>query len=59
MMTYNQITGTIRLYTNGVLIDSGLITVPLSTISDFNNWLGRSQFQRPELQRNLQRVPHL
>ena len=46
-ITYNQMSGVARLYTNGVLIDSGLITVPLSTINDFNNWLGRSQFNDP------------
>jgi hypothetical protein len=47
VVTYNQLSGTVRLYTTGVLIDSGLLTVPLSSISDFNNWLGRSQFNDP------------
>ncbi|MDB6032331.1 MAG: Ig domain protein group 2 domain protein [Verrucomicrobiales bacterium] len=47
VVTYNQLSGTVRLYTNSVLVDSGPLTVPLSSISDFNNWLGRSQFNDP------------
>ncbi|HUR44291.1 MAG TPA: LamG-like jellyroll fold domain-containing protein [Candidatus Saccharimonadales bacterium] len=46
-VTYNELGKIARVYTNGVLVDSGLITVPLATISDFNNWLGRSQFNDP------------
>ncbi|NWF86174.1 MAG: Ig-like domain-containing protein [Bryobacteraceae bacterium] len=33
-----------RLYSNGVLVAAGPASVPLSTINDVNNWLGRSQW---------------
>jgi hypothetical protein len=46
-ITYNELSGIVRLYTNGVLVDAGLVTVPLRSINDFNNWLGRSQYNDP------------
>lgn len=42
--TYDATSNVSRLFTNGVLVVTGTATVPLSTINDVNNWLGRSQW---------------
>ena len=34
-----------RLYLDGKLVGAGLVTTPLSSIRDVNNWLGRSQYK--------------
>ena len=34
----------LRLYLNGRLVGSGLVTGSLSSLVGVNNWLGRSQF---------------
>jgi len=34
-----------RLYLDGRLVGAGLVTAPLSSIRDVNNWLGRSQYK--------------
>ncbi|HEX5218932.1 MAG TPA: LamG domain-containing protein [Verrucomicrobiae bacterium] len=43
-LTYSPSLGLTKLYLNGVALDAGAATVPLSQITDLNNWLGRSQF---------------
>jgi hypothetical protein len=43
-VTYSPVRGVAKLYVNGVLVTSGVATIPLSGIIDTNNWLGRSQF---------------
>jgi hypothetical protein len=43
-VTYDRTRNQSRLYTNGVLVASGLASVALNTINDINNWLGRSQW---------------
>ena len=43
-VTYSPVRGVMKLYLNGVLVASGIATIPLSGIVDTNNWLGRSQF---------------
>jgi len=47
VVSYNETLGEARLYANGVLVTSGRVTIPLSTIDDRNNWLGRSQWNDP------------
>ncbi len=42
--TYNTDVGIAKLFLNGELVATGVATVPLSTLNDLNNWLGRSQF---------------
>jgi hypothetical protein len=44
---YNFSLHTMSIYTNGILAASGTATVPLSSINDINDWLGRSQFEDP------------
>jgi hypothetical protein len=43
-ITYNVEGKWTRVFSNGVEVASGPVTVPLSSINDVNNWLGRSQF---------------
>lgn len=43
-VTYDYTANAARLYSNNVLLVSGPASVPLSTINDVNNWLGRSQW---------------
>ncbi|MBL9166523.1 MAG: hypothetical protein JNN07_02140 [Verrucomicrobiales bacterium] len=44
-VTYSSTAQIARLYLNGELMASALATFPLNTLSDVNNWLGRSQFR--------------
>ncbi len=44
---YNSSLHRMSIYTNGILAVSGTATVPLSSINDINDWLGRSQFKDP------------
>jgi hypothetical protein len=46
-VTYSPVRGVAKLYLNGVLCSSGIATIPLSEITDTNNWLGRSLFGDP------------
>ncbi len=46
-VVYNYSLHDFRIFTNGVLAASMTTTVPLSSISDLNDWLGRSQFLDP------------
>jgi hypothetical protein len=43
-VTYSPVRGVAKLYLNGVLVSSGVATIPLSGIIDNYNFLGRSQF---------------
>lgn len=43
-VTYNYTDNVSRLFSNGVQIAFGPANVPLSSINDVNNWLGRSQW---------------
>jgi hypothetical protein len=45
-LTYDPIAGSCRLFVNGVLVNSvaGRSLNPLAKFSDYNNWLGRSQW---------------
>ena len=43
-VTYSPVRGITKFYLNGQLISSGKAVIPLSTIIDTNNWLGRSQY---------------
>ena len=43
-VTYSPVRGVMKMYLNGVLVASGVATIPLSGIVDTNNWLGRSLF---------------
>ena len=43
-VTYSPVRGMMKMYLNGVLVASGVATIPLSGIVDTNNWLGRSMF---------------
>jgi len=47
VVSYDETLGVVNLYTNGVLVSSGRLTVPLGSINDVNNWLGRSQWNDP------------
>ncbi|MBI4659262.1 MAG: hypothetical protein HY735_10510 [Verrucomicrobia bacterium] len=49
VVTYNMALGVARLYVNGQRVASGAATIPLNTINDINNWLGRSQWNDPYL----------
>ncbi len=45
---YNYLLHTMSVYTNGILAASSPgATVPLASINDLNDWLGRSQFEDP------------
>ena len=44
VISYNVDGRWVRVFTNGVEVASGPVTVPLSSINDVNNWLARSQF---------------
>lgn len=45
-ITYSFAGKVARMYTNGVLVSTGPVSVPLSALTtDVNNWIGRSQFQ--------------
>ncbi len=45
-LTYSFTGKVARMYTNGILVSTGAISVPMSALTDDNNnWLGRSQFQ--------------
>jgi hypothetical protein len=46
-VTYSPVREVAKLYLNGALCSSGVATIPLSGITDTNNWLGRSQFGDP------------
>ncbi len=41
---YSPVRGTAKFYLNGQLISSGQATIPLSAITDINNWLGKSEY---------------
>ena len=43
-VTYSPVRGITKLYINGQIVSSGQATIPLSSIVDNNNWLGRSQY---------------
>lgn len=45
--TYDYTQNQARLYSNAVQISTGPAGVPLSSINDVNNWLGRSQWNDP------------
>jgi hypothetical protein len=47
VVSYSQTLGVARLYTNGVRVATGAVTIPLSSINDVNNWLGRAQWNDP------------
>ena len=47
VVTYSMDIGAARLYVNGQRVASGAATIPLNTINDINNWLGRSQWNDP------------
>lgn len=42
-VTYDGVGGIAKLYLNGRLVGYKAVTLPLSAVSDVNNWLGRSQ----------------
>jgi len=46
-ISYDWADNVARLYSNAVLVASGSAPVNVSTISDVNNWLGRSQWGDP------------
>ena len=46
-VVYNVSGDTSKLYVNGVPVASGTATLPMSQILDQNNWLGRSQWNDP------------
>src|SRR5262249_40149514 len=46
-VTYDYLANTTRLYSNAVLLASGPASIPLKSIDDVNNWLGRSQWGDP------------
>ena len=46
-VVYSSSSGIAKLYVDGVLVSSGTATIPLSSIVDNNNWLGRSQYNDP------------
>jgi hypothetical protein len=43
-VSYNVSAGVASLYIDGTLVDTAPILAPLSTLTDANNWLGRSQY---------------
>jgi hypothetical protein len=47
VVSYNIAAGSVRLYLNGQRIAVGPATIPLNTIEDVNNWLGRSNWPDP------------
>jgi hypothetical protein len=46
-VVYNAAAGAASLYTNGVLASINALAIPLSSIQDVNNWLGRSNWPDP------------
>jgi hypothetical protein len=48
-VTYDFLGNTTQLYSNAVLLASGPASIPLKSIDDVNNWLGRSQWGDPML----------
>ena len=46
-VVYNPSAQIAKLFVGGQLVASGVATIPLKTISDVNNWLGRSQYNDP------------
>ena len=46
-VVYDQANAVARLYLNGRLVSSGAVDIPLSGITDVNNWLGRSNWPDP------------
>lgn len=44
---YDYVAGVSRVYLNGVRVGTGLASIPLSSLSDINNWLGRSNWPDP------------
>jgi hypothetical protein len=50
VVNYNDLDNSAELYINGVRRgQSGVVNLPLGSINDTNNWLGRSQFPDPFL----------
>ncbi len=52
-VAYSPVRGIMKLYINGVPVDTGTAVYPLASINDVNNWLGRSQFGDPLLGASL------
>jgi hypothetical protein len=46
-VTYDFLAGSARLFVNGQRVAIGAATIPLSSINDINNWLGRSNWPDP------------
>lgn len=44
VITWDESTGRITAYENGVQVASGVTTAAMSDINDINNWLGRSNY---------------
>jgi len=47
IVSYDYTAGLCRLYINGERVAAAPLSIPLSSIQDVNNWLGRSQFFDP------------
>ena len=50
VLTWDEATRIVRVYENGVPQNTVTVTAVMSDINDVNNWLGRSQYNDPNLQ---------
>ncbi|MCX8108871.1 MAG: hypothetical protein N3G20_08710, partial [Verrucomicrobiae bacterium] len=47
VVTYSYSERTVRIYMNGLLVSTGSVSIPLKSITDVNNWLGKSNWPDP------------